>query len=82
MQILLRNARQILSVVTATFPSFEGDGLSENCQESSSSVEDLACQWRRIIRGLDAMKRGEQNTDEWLLSVSKVSHLLEIVLLD
>ncbi|TGO49685.1 hypothetical protein BOTNAR_0421g00080 [Botryotinia narcissicola] len=51
-QILLRNARQILSVVTATFPSFENEGPSENCHQLSSSVDDLACQWRSITKGL------------------------------
>ncbi|KAJ8068428.1 hypothetical protein OCU04_003985 [Sclerotinia nivalis] len=70
-QILLRNARQILSVVTATFPSFENDGPSENCHELSSSVDDLACQWRRITQVLAGLKANEQDYDAWVEAVTK-----------
>ena len=71
-QIALRNARQILNVVTATFPSFESNVASLACFEGSPSAEELACKWRDIVQGLEGLKLGEQTTDSWLLSVSKV----------
>ncbi|KAF7944462.1 hypothetical protein EAE96_010853 [Botrytis aclada] len=70
-QILLRNARQILSVVTATFPSFENDGPSENCHHLSSSVDDLACQWRSITQGLVGLQANEQDHAVWVAAVTK-----------
>ncbi|KAF7886705.1 uncharacterized protein EAF02_003352 [Botrytis sinoallii] len=70
-QILLRNARQILSVVTATFPSFENDGPSENCHQLSSSVDDLACQWRSITQGLVGLQANEQDHAVWVAAVTK-----------
>ena len=71
-QIALRNARQILNVVTATFPSFESNVASLACFEGSPNAEELACKWRDIVQGLEGLKSGEQTTDAWLLSVSKV----------
>jgi ethanolaminephosphotransferase len=71
-QILLRNARQILSVVVATFPSFEGDGPSENCHELPNEVDKLACQWRDISKSLGALKNEDGDTEGWLISTSKV----------
>ncbi|RAL60872.1 hypothetical protein DID88_010196 [Monilinia fructigena] len=70
-QILLRNARQILSVVTATFPSFENDGPSENCQILSNSVDDLACQWRNISQRLAGLKTNEQDHIVWIADVTR-----------
>ncbi|KAF7889213.1 hypothetical protein EAF00_009513 [Botryotinia globosa] len=70
-QILLRNARQILSVVTATFPSFENEGPSENCHQLSSSVDDLACQWRSITQGLVGLQANEQDHAIWVAAVTK-----------
>ncbi|ESZ94512.1 hypothetical protein SBOR_5092 [Sclerotinia borealis F-4128] len=70
-QILLRNARQILSVITATFPSFENGGPSKDCHELSSSVDDLACQWRSITQGLVGLKTDEQDYGAWVIAVTK-----------
>ena len=72
-QIVVRNARQLLNVVTATFPSFESHVASLKCHEGSSSAEELACKWRGIMQSLEALKSGEQTTDAWLLSLSNVS---------
>ncbi|KAI9641559.1 major facilitator super transporter protein [Ciborinia camelliae] len=70
-QILLRNAKQILSVVTATFPSFENDGPSENCHALSSGVDDLACQWRSITQNLAGLEANEKNRQAWFTAVTK-----------
>jgi len=74
-QILLRNARQILNVVTATFPSFEAEGPAINCHEASSSIEELACQWRAITHNLANLEEGDPDTEAWLKSISLVSSL-------
>ncbi|QSZ37854.1 hypothetical protein DSL72_008954 [Monilinia vaccinii-corymbosi] len=70
-QILLRNARQILRVVTATFPSFENDGPSQNCQRLSNAVDDLACQWRSITQSLAGLKTNEQDHNAWIADVTR-----------
>lgn len=36
----------MLNVVKATFPSFEGDGPSVQCETLSDDVERLSCRWR------------------------------------
>jgi ethanolaminephosphotransferase len=69
--IMLRNARQILKVVTATFPSFEEAGPSQECADSSSDIDDLACQWRSIVTGYEVLEIGD--VDAWTESVIKVS---------
>jgi ethanolaminephosphotransferase len=71
-QILLLNARQILSVITATFPSFEIAGPSQNCQESSDDVNELACEWRAITQTLPVPADEDQESEAWLLSVTEV----------
>ncbi|TVY57177.1 GPI ethanolamine phosphate transferase, partial [Lachnellula suecica] len=71
MQILLRNARQIFSVVTATFPSFESEGPSQNCGELSNNVDELACQWRGIIKATPAFGNEDPDIDLWVEAISK-----------
>jgi ethanolaminephosphotransferase len=71
-QILLLNARQILSVITATFPSFEMAGPSQNCRESSDDVTELACEWRAITETLPAPADEDQDCEAWILSVTRV----------
>lgn len=72
-QILLRNARQILSVITATFPSFENDRPSQNCQESLNSVSVLACEWKAIMTSLPEPEIEGQDCEAWRLAVIKVN---------
>ncbi|TVY20155.1 GPI ethanolamine phosphate transferase 2 [Lachnellula arida] len=69
-QILLRNARQILSVVTATFSSFEGDGPSQNCGELSDSVDELACEWRAIVKSVPASGE-DPDFERWIGAITK-----------
>ncbi|KAF4634614.1 hypothetical protein G7Y89_g3507 [Cudoniella acicularis] len=65
-QILLRNAKQILKVVTAAFPSFEGDGLSTYCDELQADVDELACKWRSISKILPSPNDENQDIDLWI----------------
>ena len=80
-QILLRNARQILHIVTATFPSFETDGPSEECEESSSSIEELACQWKTIIRSVPQVDKEDRDDEPWLLAISQASFTSDSILI-
>lgn len=51
-QILMRNARQILEVVTATFGFEDFESTTEKskqCDQPQSDVEELACAWREIV---------------------------------
>lgn len=71
-QILLRNAKQILNVVTATFPSFEAEGPSSGCNQLQTSVEELACEWRSIVLTLPNSNVETENIDEWITAIVKV----------
>ncbi|KAH6684162.1 GPI ethanolamine phosphate transferas-like protein 2 [Halenospora varia] len=70
-QILLRNAKQIVNVVTATFPSFEAEGPSSGCNQLQTSVEELACEWRSIVLTLPNSNVETENIDEWITAIVK-----------
>ncbi|KAI5457879.1 alkaline-phosphatase-like protein [Mariannaea sp. PMI_226] len=72
-QILVRNARQILNVVTAAFGSdlFDLNSPSDPCVLESSDINDLACQWRKVANQAQALK-GKQDLDQaWLDAMSQ-----------
>ncbi|KFY35987.1 hypothetical protein V494_05418 [Pseudogymnoascus sp. VKM F-4513 (FW-928)] len=64
LHILLANAKQILHVVTAAFPAslFEGES-SQGCQNPSSDVEKLGCDWKLINAQLEARSKKSGNSD-------------------
>lgn len=68
---MYRNARQILKVVTATFPSFEDAGPSVNCETMASDFEVLSCQWRGIEQQFRQIK--PEDTNQWIENVAKVT---------
>ncbi|KAG4419772.1 hypothetical protein IFR04_007082 [Cadophora malorum] len=70
-QILLRNARQILGVITAAFPSFQVASLLNDCKDLSSNVDQLACQWRIISESLPKIEDDDEAIDEWLQITTK-----------
>ncbi|OCK81773.1 GPI ethanolamine phosphate transferas-like protein 2 [Lepidopterella palustris CBS 459.81] len=56
-QILVRNARQINTIVKATFPNSDFSSISHSegpCDGSLPSGDELACKWRRILQLLVA----------------------------
>ncbi|KAG0648280.1 Glycosylphosphatidylinositol-anchor biosynthesis 7 [Hyphodiscus hymeniophilus] len=79
-QILLRNARQVLSIVTATFPSFETEGPLDKCDEASSSIEELACQWRWLKQAQQLMSGTASNYDMSKLIAGQVLAALTLLL--
>jgi ethanolaminephosphotransferase len=72
---LLRNARQILNIVTATFSAsiFEDHGDSLGCSSVDSDIERLGCDWRVISRQLKRLQQDAQfDAEPLLLALSKV----------
>ncbi|KAJ0166239.1 GPI ethanolamine phosphate transferase 2 [Colletotrichum tanaceti] len=69
-QLLVRNARQILNIVTATFGSDMFDSATTSTQEACSSPRDdaqeLACEWHRVNDALKVMDDGQGELDPWL----------------
>jgi ethanolaminephosphotransferase len=62
----------MLSVVTATFPSFEGEGPSQDCGELPSSVDELACEWRGITQTIRASGNEDLDGERWIGATIKV----------
>jgi len=71
-KVLVKNARQILRIVTATFPGAEfGDEVDEElvCERGMGSAEELRCKWQEVVR---TIRGGKENAVmvEVLLDVS------------
>lgn len=75
-QILLRNAKQILTVATATFPSFEDIGASQDCEDAKNDVDELACRWRAISQSLPVPDTEDARSEAWILAVTKVNQMM------
>ncbi|KAH7321472.1 GPI ethanolamine phosphate transferase-like protein 2 [Rhexocercosporidium sp. MPI-PUGE-AT-0058] len=65
-QILLRNARQILGVVEAAFPSFEAAPAAKDCKDLSRNIDRLSCQWKIITESQPKLEDEDQTVQEWL----------------
>ncbi|KAF4303036.1 Type I phosphodiesterase/nucleotide pyrophosphatase/phosphate transferase [Botryosphaeria dothidea] len=54
-QLVLRNAHQILEIVTATFPSASFHDLSflSKCDSPSSTSDELVCKWLKVMRYIE-----------------------------
>ncbi|GJN78090.1 major facilitator super transporter protein [Purpureocillium lilacinum] len=74
-QILIRNARQILGIVTAAFGEtlFTGDAASgsrDPCALEATDINELACEWQRISRQAPAMAASAAVEEDWLAATS------------
>lgn len=58
--------------MTATFPSFQEDEPSKSCGDTSSSIDELACQWRGIVQSLPEPGNEDQDIEPWIQAVNKV----------
>jgi ethanolaminephosphotransferase len=74
-QILLRNAHQILDIVTAAFGSQVLDLKHQkaSCSDADSDIDELACGWRSVARKADIIRQTGVDDPEWILEASKVS---------
>ncbi|PMD43264.1 GPI ethanolamine phosphate transferas-like protein 2 [Hyaloscypha variabilis F] len=69
-QLLMRNARQMMKVVVATFPEFNKAGVGEDCEAFLSSLNKVACGWREIVKGVADWKE-EEDPEPWLKAMNK-----------
>ncbi|KAF9871619.1 gpi ethanolamine phosphate transferase 2 [Colletotrichum karsti] len=74
-QLLVRNARQILKIVTATFGTSTFDTASSStqtiCANPQDEAQELACEWHKVNDGLKAMEDKEEIDQAWLEAMSK-----------
>lgn len=75
-QILIRNARQVLDIVTAAFGAelFDPKGSIDPCSLEDSNIHQLACDWRRISADATAASIQEPTDEQWLWDMSKWLH--------
>lgn len=71
-QILIRNARQILNVVTAAFGSelFDAHAAVDPCASKATDVDELACEWRRISLEASSQADAAGIDQAWLSATS------------
>ncbi|KEY67315.1 hypothetical protein S7711_04567 [Stachybotrys chartarum IBT 7711] len=71
-QILVRNARQILTIVTAAFGPelFEESAKVDPCDLDRSDVTELACGWRQISQKANDLVAVNELDPDWVLSMS------------
>ncbi|RCI10772.1 hypothetical protein L249_5340 [Ophiocordyceps polyrhachis-furcata BCC 54312] len=67
-QILIRNAKQILGIVTAAFEPylFDPRSTADPCHMDATDVNVLACDWRRISRQSVSMASSAKIDPAWL----------------
>ncbi|KAI1102668.1 alkaline phosphatase-like protein [Jackrogersella minutella] len=71
LQILVRNARQILEIITATYSGSLSTGrqYSLDCTRPSSVGEELACEWQSLSRSAEKAPVADAD-DEWIRNAS------------
>lgn len=71
-QILVRNARQILDIVTATFGKdlFDMHGTIDPCVLEATSTHELACEWRKISKRAASLTHAAEDDQLWLSAMS------------
>ncbi|KAG6001784.1 hypothetical protein E4U21_003801 [Claviceps maximensis] len=69
-QILVRNGKQILDIVTATFGvelfELNNDNNKDPCLLDRTDINNLACEWQRLIKQAGDMFDASQIDPEWL----------------
>ena len=72
-QILIRNARQILNIVTAAFGSdlFDASSSVDPCSHGKTQLNELACEWQKINVRANSLKAVNEVDSEWVDSISQ-----------
>ncbi|KAF5024635.1 hypothetical protein F66182_3399 [Fusarium sp. NRRL 66182] len=72
-QILVRNARQILNIVTAVFGSglFDAQSGPDPCTLEQTDINRLACQWQKINKEAHVLVAGDKLDQTWLEDMSQ-----------
>lgn len=68
----MRNAEQILTIMTATFgPELFDTAVSDEfCLRKETDAEDLACRWRQLVESSKVQK--SEVDSQWTAAMSKV----------
>lgn len=71
-EILMRNARQIVEIVAATFGNelFDPHDTVDPCAMEASSAHQLACQWRKIDKIALSLASAAEVDQAWLSEIS------------
>ncbi|CAG9993371.1 unnamed protein product [Clonostachys byssicola] len=71
-QILMRNAKQILGIVTAAFGDelFDPKSTTDPCLLEPTDINTLACQWRSISQKAHTVADARHVDAEWLSATS------------
>lgn len=71
-QVLVRNARQLLQIIIATFGGdlFDNKSDVDPCTSPSSKIEELACDWRKINARASQLATEDSFDQEWLSSIT------------
>jgi hypothetical protein len=74
--MLLRNAKQILHIVTATFSAslFDESRSVSSCPDSSiDSIDNLGCEWVSVLQRLKQVQTdSDEGLEELLIALAKV----------
>lgn len=73
-QLLIRNARQILGVASAVFGEelFDLNSDIDVCSDTRSDANKLACGWRHVNKQLSSFQSYEDVPPEWVDQVIEV----------
>ncbi|KAI0453226.1 alkaline-phosphatase-like protein [Xylaria acuta] len=73
LQILIRNARQVLAIVTATLGGSFSEGVAseQECLHPSSSAVELVCEWHRISEVAEQSETDSAQHQGWLSDISR-----------
>lgn len=71
-QILVRNAKQIIDIVTAAFGSelFESSSGIDPCAADTTEISELACEWRSIDEEAYSQSKSSAVDGRWLAAAS------------
>lgn len=71
-QILIRNARQILKIVTAAFGGelFDEQSNVDPCALEATDINELACEWRKINQQAISLASAAEVDQRWLSATS------------
>lgn len=77
----MRNAEQILAIITATFGGelFDLAVNDDFCSRKETEIEDLACRWRQLAASSKTMSLKSDSGEEWASTMSQVGKEIRLV---
>ncbi|KAK0629855.1 hypothetical protein B0T17DRAFT_526763 [Bombardia bombarda] len=72
-QLLMRNAQQMLDIITAAFGSqvLPGDSPASSCDDPQTEYEELACEWQNISKATRVTNAGDGVDPDWIYPMTK-----------